>query len=106
MSGCGAPFSWWRQATEVRFVLQTLIVLGQITLGFYGFWLIWRVLLPILPGPPDAADRVAPFVCYFTDPFVKPLARRLHLRAHRIAALALLVVAAAQVGLQRLSAAL
>lgn len=88
------------------FGLQMLITVGQITLGFYGFWLIWRVLLPVLPGPADAAERVAPFVCYFTDAFIEPLARRTHLRPRHVAVLALLAVAAGQVVLQRLSSSL
>lgn len=86
----------------MAFGFEVMITLAQIALGFYGFWLIWRVLLPILPGPEDAADRVAPFVCYFTDPFILPLARLVRLSPHRVAMFALLSVAVVQVLLQRL----
>ena len=75
----------------------------QILLGFYGFWLAWRVLLPYLPGPRDPDDRVAPFVGYFTDPFINPVAERLRLPARLVAAFAIVVVASASVTVRRLS---
>jgi hypothetical protein len=79
------------------------ISLVRIVLSFYGFWLIWRILLPWLPGPADADERVAPYVCYFTDPFVVPTARRTRLGERVVAAVALIVVAAAFVGLDLLA---
>ena len=79
------------------FVISVAGAVVQIVLGFYGFWLIWRVLLPYLPGPEESDERVAPFVGYFTDPFVDPLANRLHLPARVIAALSVLAVGAAMV---------
>ncbi|MEP6527087.1 MAG: hypothetical protein ABJA86_07965 [Nocardioidaceae bacterium] len=33
-----------------------------------------RVLLPVLPGPREPDDRIAPFAGYFTDPLTAPLA--------------------------------
>ncbi len=33
----------------VGFAFAFLASLGQLVLGFYGFWLVWRVLLPVLP---------------------------------------------------------
>jgi hypothetical protein len=79
------------------------ITLVRIVLNFYGFWLIWRILLPWLPGPADVHERVAPYVCYFTDPFVIPTARRLRLGERVVAAAALIIVAAALVGLDLLA---
>lgn len=64
---------------------------------------VWRVLLPILPGPRDPKDRIAPFDRYFTDPFVLPLARLLRIHQRLVSAVLLFVVAAAQVGLGRLA---
>lgn len=76
-------------------------VLAQFVLSFYAFWLVWRVLLPVLPGPPQPRDRVAPFVGYFTDPIVTPLARKLHLPARAVAGGWLVAVALLSVGLSR-----
>jgi uncharacterized protein YggT (Ycf19 family) len=56
-------------------ILQFGVTLARFTLGFYSFWFIWRVLLPILPGPVKREERIAPFALYFSDPFVKPLSR-------------------------------
>lgn len=58
-----------------HFILQVGVTLARFTLGFYSFWFIWRVLLPILPGPVKREERIAPFALYFTDPFIKPLSR-------------------------------
>ncbi len=44
----------------VSFFLGVVGALGQVVLSFYAFWLVWRVLLPDLPGPPDRDDRIAP----------------------------------------------
>jgi hypothetical protein len=90
----------------MTYLLQTAIAVGQIVLGFYGFWLVWRVLLPELPGPQDPEDRIAPFAGYFTDRFVRPLCRALHVHPRLLSALLLIVVAAGQVALGRLSAGL
>jgi uncharacterized protein YggT (Ycf19 family) len=87
----------------VPFIFAVAGALAQIILGFYGFWLIWRVLLPYLPGPPQADDRVAPFVGYFTDPFINPVARRLHLPARLVAAFAVVIVASASVIVRRVT---
>ena len=86
----------------MSFLWDTVIGVAQLVAGFYGFWLVWRVLLPILPGPRDPKDRIAPFDQYFTDPFVLPLARRLRLHQRLVSAVLLLLIAAAQVGLGRL----
>jgi hypothetical protein len=72
---------------------DVLAALVQFALSFYAFWLVWRVLLPVLPGPASPSERIAPYVAYFTDPLVAPVARTLHLPA-RIVAFALLVVVA------------
>lgn len=87
------------------FVVAVAGAVVQIVLGFYGFWLIWRVLLPYLPGPERSDERVAPFVGYFTDPFINPVAERLHLSARLIAALSVFAVAAAMVIVGRLTSA-
>jgi hypothetical protein len=86
----------------VKFVVEVLVTLAQTVLSFYGFWLIWRVLLPELPGPPEPEKRIAPYVAYFTDPFVQPVARALHAPPRLIALIALTVVAIAGVTLGRL----
>lgn len=78
------------------------VTVVQYGLSFYAFWLVWRVLLPDLPGPPDRSDRVAPYVWYFTDPFVVPVARALHVPSRLVALVALVLVAALSVGLGRL----
>lgn len=87
----------------MTFLLHTLIALAQLVLGFYSFWLVWQVLLPVLPGPRNPAERIAPFAGYFLDPFVQPLARLLRLHARLVSTFFLLVVAAGQVALARLS---
>lgn len=73
----------------------------QFGLSFYGFWLVWRVLLPDLPGPRDPQDRIAPFAAYFTDPFVVPVAKVLHVPGRMVALLGLVIVAAVSVALGR-----
>ncbi len=89
----------------MTYVLQTVIAVVQIVLSFYGFWLVWRVLLAALPGPRDSEDRIAPYAGYFVDPLVQPLARRSHVHPRLISGLLLIAVAAGLVGLDRLSAA-
>jgi hypothetical protein len=86
----------------VSFLLAVVAALGQMVLGFYGFWLVWRVLLPVLPGPAEREKRVAPFVGYFTDPFVLPVAKALHVPPRLVALLALVAVATGSVALARL----
>ena len=85
------------------FVARTALALGNIVVGFYGFWLVWRLLLPVLPGPEDRDDRIAPFAEYFTDPFIVPLAQFTRLPHRAITAVSLtataaLLVALAEVG--------
>lgn len=87
----------------ISFLLQTGVTVIQIGLAFYGFWFVWRVLLPVLPGPNNPNERIAPYARYFTDPLVIPLARHLRLNEWLVSALFLLTVAAAQVGLARLN---
>ena len=65
----------------VDYTIEVAVAVVQLALGFYGFWLVWRVLLPDLPGPADRDDRVAPYVWYFTDPFIVPVAKALHVPA-------------------------
>jgi hypothetical protein len=86
----------------VTYLVEVLAAVVQFALSFYGFWLVWRVLLPDLPGPGDRSDRIAPYAGYFTDPFVLPLAKALHVPARLIALVALAVVAAVSVALGRL----
>jgi hypothetical protein len=33
------------------FEIAVLVHLGHMVLGFYGFWLVWRVLLPVAARP-------------------------------------------------------
>jgi len=87
------------------YMLRTVIAVVQLVLSFYGFWLVWRVLLPELPGPRNPDDRIAPFAGYFIDPLVQPLAKRSHVHPRLLSGLLLIAVAAGQVGLDRLSAA-
>jgi hypothetical protein len=86
----------------VRYLLDVIVTTLQFGLSFYGFWLVWRVLLPDLPGPPDQDDRIAPYARYFTDPFLMPAAKALRLSLRLIALMALAVVAGLSVGLDRL----
>jgi hypothetical protein len=74
----------------VGFGIAVLVQLGQIVLSFYGFWLVWRVLLPVLPGPREPDKRIARYAGYFTDPLTAPLIRFLRLPPW-LAALVLLV---------------
>lgn len=89
---------WW----AVKYMIEVAVVVIQFGLSFYAFWLIWRVLLPDLPGPRDSQDRIAPFAGYFTDPFVAPVATALHVPPRLVAFFALLVVAAISVALNPL----
>lgn len=79
----------------MSFAIEIAVTLVRILLGFYGFWLVWRVALPWLPGPAHAKDRIAPFACYFTDPLLEPVARLTRLPIRGLAAVALVGVAAA-----------
>lgn len=79
----------------MAFTIEVVVTLARIVLGFYGFWLVWRVALPWLPGPAHAKDRIAPFACYFTDPILKPVARWTRLPVRALAAVALVGVASA-----------
>ncbi len=88
------------------FLAKTAIAVLNIVVGFYGFWLVWRVLLPILPGPRDPDERLAPYAHYFTDPFVAPLARVLHVPDRLVSGLWLIAVAALTVGLNQLGSSL
>ncbi len=88
------------------FLAMTAIAVVNLVAGFYGFWLVWRVLLPILPGPRDADERLAPYAHYFTDPFVAPLARVLHVPDRLITGLWLIAVAALTVALNQLGSSL
>ena len=112
IGGAGEACSCTRLAPEhgtrgqppvVAFVIAVAGAVAQIVLGFYGFWLIWRLLLPYLPGPADSHERVAPFVGFFTDPFIDPVARRLHLPVRLVTALWVVVVAAVSVVVRRLT---
>ena len=86
----------------MSYLLQMVITLVQTVLSFYAFWLVWRVLLPWLPGPEEVRERIAPYACFFTDPFVMPVARGLRLRVEFVAFLALLFLVVLQVGLEKL----
>lgn len=90
----------------MTYLLQTLLSVGQLILGCYGFWLVWQVLLAELPGPRDPHDRIAPYAGYFTGPLVQPVARRLPVRPHVVSGLLLLLLAAGEAALRHLSAAL
>ncbi|SDX59849.1 YGGT family protein [Modestobacter sp. DSM 44400] len=83
------------------FGAEVLIEVGQLVLGFYGFWLVWRVLLPVLPGAGEDR-RLSPFAMPLTDPFVGPLTRLLRLPPWVAALLLLVVDAAASVALGRI----
>lgn len=83
----------------MSFLIKTGIGVAHSLVAFYGFWFVWRVLLPVLPGPDDPDQRIAPYASYFTDPIVNPIAQRLRLNTWVISALFLLLVAGAQVGL-------
>jgi len=82
------------------FGLALLVRFGQLALSFYEFWLVWRVLLPVLPGPRDPDQRIAPFAGYFTDPLTAPLIR-LGLQPWVAALLLLIADAAVLVALAR-----
>lgn len=86
----------------MKLTVEVAVAVAQFPLSFYGFWLVWRVLLPDLPGPAERDDRVAPFVWYFTNPFVVPVAEALHVPGRLIALVALTVVGGLSVALGRL----
>lgn len=86
----------------MKYTIEVAVAVVQFALSFYGFWLIWRVLLPDLPGPADRDDRIAPYALYFTDPFIVPTAKALHVPARFMALVALILVAALSVALGRL----
>ena len=85
-----------------RLLLQVGFTLTRFILGFYSFWFIWRVLLPILPGPVKREERIAPFALYFTAPFVKRLSR--FLGEWLAAFVGLLIIALLDVGVAYLAA--
>jgi hypothetical protein len=85
------------------FLVRTGLTIGDIGVGFYGFWLVWRLLLPVLPGPDERRERIAPFACYFTDPFVVPIARLTRLPERAITLASLVVAAAVLVALDEIA---
>jgi len=87
----------------MKFLLQTGVTVVQIGVAFYGFWFVWRVLLPVLPGPNNPNERIAPFARYFTNPIVAALTRSLRLSEWLVSALLLLAMASIQVGLAHLN---
>lgn len=89
--------------TATGFLARTALTIGDIGVGFYGFWLVWRLLLPVLPGPTERRERIAPFACYFTDPFVVPISRRTRLPESVVTLASLVVVAAALVALDEIA---
>lgn len=82
-----------------HFVTNTAIQLIQLLLSFYGYWLVWQVLLPVLPGPPHTNDRIAPFAGYFIDPLRAPLTTHLRLPPWIASLILLITDAAAHVAL-------
>lgn len=83
----------------MSFAVEVAVMLGQIVLGFYGFWLVWRVMLPWLPGPDDADDRIAVYAYYFTNPILEPVARVTRMPVRGVAVVALVGLAAGLVAL-------
>ncbi len=75
---------------------------GKLVLGFYGFWLVWRVSVRWLPGPVPREGRIVPFALWFRAPFVDRPARWLRVPEWAAAAGALMAVAAGPVVLGRL----
>lgn len=90
----------------MKYLLDVVVSMLQFGLSFYAFWLVWRVLLPDLPGPPNPDDRIAPFARYFTDPFLIPAGKALHAPTRLMALIALAILAGLSVGLGRLPALL
>lgn len=86
------------------FLLKAVIAVANLVVGFYGFWLVWRVLLPILPGPREADERLAPYAHYFTDPFIAPVALALRVPDRLVTAVWLVVVGALVVALEQAGA--
>lgn len=86
----------------MNYTIEVVVALIQFTLSFYAFWLVWRVLLPELPGPRDRQDRIAPYAGYFTDPFIVPVAKTLHIPPRLIAFVALTLIAMISIALDRL----
>lgn len=89
----------------MSFLAHTGIATVQLILGFLGFWLVWRVLLPVLPDRRDG-DQISPFAGYITAPLVRPLSRSLHLPDWLASTLLLVALAAVIVALDRLAASL
>ena len=88
--------------TLAGFGLAVLVNLVQLVLGFYGLWLVWRVLLPVLPSA-GHDQGISPFAGPLTDPLVVPLARLLHLPRWPAALLLLLIDAGAVAALGRIA---
>jgi len=76
------------------FGLAVLVNLVQLLLGFYGFWLVWRVLLPVLPSARHRDPDISPFAVPLTDPLAAPLVCLLRLPP-QLAVLLLLIADAA-----------
>lgn len=88
------------------YLWHTLFTLAQLFLSFYGFWLVWQVLLPQLPRPAEGDARISPYADYLTGPVVQPLARRFHVGPWVVSALLLIIVAASKAVLSHLANAL
>jgi uncharacterized protein YggT (Ycf19 family) len=79
-----------------------VVALVQAMLSFYSFWLVWRLLLPWLPGPEHMRERIAPYAYFFTDPFIRPVTKGLRLHSSIVTFFALTLIAALQVSLGNL----
>lgn len=89
----------------VSFIIAVAGAITRIVLGFYGFWLL-ACLACAAAVPPQAAGTRRPgrpFVGYFTDPFINPVAERLHLRARLVSTFAVVVVASASAIFRRMT---
>lgn len=81
--------------------LEVTVTIVRFVLGFYAFWLVLRALEGLLSEETDALRELDPLACDFTDPFVVPLSRLLHLAPRFTSWLWLAIFAALQVGLDR-----
>lgn len=87
----------------INLLWQVITTVLQIILGFYGFWFVWRVLLPVLPGSENQDERIAPFARDFTDPVVNRLNQTFRINKWLAALVGLLLVSAASVGVSYLA---
>ncbi|MDP9314860.1 MAG: hypothetical protein M3R24_28975 [Chloroflexota bacterium] len=86
----------------MKFLIDMGNTVAQSILAFYDFWVVWRVLLPILPGPADPLERIATLRHLLHGSAHQAVGSIFRMTERRASTLLLLGLAAAHAGLSRL----